>query len=150
MSSKLAEELPDKYAIVLVGVSDSIVRTLPKQIVSIPCTQSPKELAEIYSAADLFVNPTLEDNFPTVNLEALACGTPVITYQTGGSPESLTEDCGRVVPYNNYVALRNAILSLNDSKPSLMKACVERAQLYSREDAYVKYLLLYHNKLKEM
>lgn len=147
---KLAEELPDKYAIVLVGVSDSIVKTLPKQIVSIPCTQSPKELAEIYSAADLFVNPTLEDNFPTVNLEALACGTPVITYQTGGSPESLTEDCGRVVPYNNYVALRNAILSLNDSKPSLMKACVERAQLYSREDAYGKYLLLYHNKLKEI
>ena len=102
---RLAEDLPEEYAIVMVGVSAAVAKELPDRIISIACTQSQEELAEIYSAADLFVNPTLEENFPTVNLEALACGTPVITYQTGGSPESITEKCGRVVPYKNYEAL---------------------------------------------
>lgn len=142
---QLAEELPAEYAIVLVGVSDVIAKELPKRIISIACTQNQEELAEIYSAADLFVNPTLEDNFPTVNLEALACGTPVITYQTGGSPECLTEKCGKVVPYKNYEALRNTILEMKDAKEFMTQACSNRAQLYGRDDAYKKYYKLYTN-----
>lgn len=61
-------------------------------IIAIPRTSNTKELAEIYTAADFFVNPTYEDNYPTVNLEAIACGTKVITYNTGGSPETLRGD----------------------------------------------------------
>ena len=53
------------------------------------CVSYAKELAEIYTSADVFVNPTYEDNYPTVNLEARACGTKVITYNTGGCSETL-------------------------------------------------------------
>ena len=116
---KLADELPEEYAIVLVGVSEVVEKKLPERIISIACTQNQEELAEIYSAADLFVNPTLEDNFPTVNLEALACGTPVITYQTGGSPESITESTGKVVPYKDYKALKNAVIEMRKAKASI-------------------------------
>lgn len=140
---RLAQELPEEYAIVLVGVSPKIAETLPKRIVSIPCTQSQEELAQIYSAVDLFVNPTLEDNFPTVNLEALACGTPVVTYDTGGSPESLTEQCGKVVPYRDYPALKEAVCQMKNVKVAMAQACRERAQQFGREDAYKKYLDLY-------
>lgn len=140
---RLAEELPDEYSIVLVGVSESVAKTLPERIISIKCTQNQKELAEIYSAADLFVNPTLEDNFPTVNLEALACGTPVITYNTGGSPESLTEACGKVVPYGNYDALKSVIVEYRNAKAIKKEACIDRAQLYGVNEASRKYNNLY-------
>ena len=140
---QLAEDLPEEYAIVMVGVSAAVAKELPDRIISIACTQSQEELAQIYSAADLFVNPTLEENFPTVNLEALACGTPVITYQTGGSPESITEKCGRVVPYKNYEALKNTISEMKNAKPAMSNASVERAKLYERNDAYQKYVMLY-------
>lgn len=145
---RLTAELPEEYAIVLVGVSDAAAKELPGRIVCIACTQSQEELAEIYSAADLFVNPTLEDNFPTVNLEALACGTPVITYQTGGSPESLTDSCGKVVPYGDYEALKDVIFEMKEAKASMSRACMERAQLYGRDDAYSRYVALYDQVLR--
>ena len=90
---KLADLTDDNYAIVLVGVNEKQKNTLPGNIIGISGTDNTAELAEIYTAADVFVNFTYEDNYPTVNLEAQACGTPVITYKTGGSPES-TDPCG--------------------------------------------------------
>lgn len=140
---QLAGELPEEYAIVLVGVSETVAKDLPKRIIPIACTQSQEELAQIYSAADIFVNPTLEDNFPTVNLEALACGTPVVTYQTGGSPECLTDACGMVVPYGDYEALKQAIFRMKAAKASMSQACVARAQAYGMSDAFEKYIELY-------
>lgn len=89
---KLSDMLDDRYAIVLVGLSDKQMQELPKKIIGVKRTNGQKELAEIYTAADVFVNLTYEDTYPTVNLEARACGTPVITYKTGGSPESAGED----------------------------------------------------------
>lgn len=86
---KLAQMLDDKYVIVLVGLSEKQIKNLPKNIKGIQRTNSPQELAAIYTAADVFVNPTYEDNYPTVNLEAQACGTRVITYDTGGCKETL-------------------------------------------------------------
>jgi glycosyltransferase involved in cell wall biosynthesis len=84
----LAERLGAPYRVVLVGLKGKV----PPAVLAIPRTDSPRELAEIYTAADVFVNPTYEDNYPTVNLEAAACGTPVITYRTGGSVESVPQD----------------------------------------------------------
>lgn len=89
---KMSNLLSCKYVIVLVGVNKSQKKKLPNKILSIDKTDSAKELAEIYTAADIFVNPTYEDNFPTTNLEAQACGTAVITYRTGGSPESVPKN----------------------------------------------------------
>ena len=67
------------------------MKSLPAGVIGIGRTDSVEELAAYYAMADVFVNPTLEDNFPTTNLEALACGTPVVTFETGGSAESIDE-----------------------------------------------------------
>lgn len=85
---QLANMLDDGYVVVLVGLTDKQIKQLPKKILGIQRTNSAQELAAIYTAADVFVNPTYEDNYPTVNLEAQACGTPVITYDTGGCKET--------------------------------------------------------------
>ena len=93
---KLADLLPTEYQIVMVGVSKKQKDKLPQNILGIIRTDSPQELAQWYTTADVFVNPTYEDNFPTVNLEAQACGTPVVTYDSGGSPECVVNAGGRV------------------------------------------------------
>lgn len=85
---RLREKLDSRYAIVLVGVTEKQKSGLPAGILALPRTADAEELAGIYSAADVFVNPTHQDTYPTVNLEARACGTPVVTYDVGGSPES--------------------------------------------------------------
>ena len=82
----------DTYRIVLVGLNKKQIESINKtasNIVALPRTSSAQELAKIYSAADVFVNLTYEDTFPTVNMEAEACGTPVITYDTGGCAETI-------------------------------------------------------------
>ena len=94
---KLAGMLDDDYRIVLVGITAEQAKTLPENIIAISRTNNQKELAEIYTAADVFFNPTYEDNYPTVNLEAQACGTKVVTYDTGGCKETLDE-MGGVIP----------------------------------------------------
>lgn len=106
---KLAEMLDDRYAIVLVGLSEKQIKNLPKSIKGIQRTNSPQELAAIYTAADVFVNPTYEDNYPTVNLEAQACGTPVITYDTGGCRETIHTDSAKVVEAGNVEGLYKEI-----------------------------------------
>lgn len=85
----LSEMLREEWIVVLVGISKKQRENLPTTIVAIPKTNSAMELAQIYTAADVFLNPTYEDTYPTVNLEAEACGTRVITYRTGGAPETI-------------------------------------------------------------
>ena len=95
---RLAGELDsEKCAIVLVGLSEKQIRQLPEGAIGLARTDSPQELAGIYSTADVFFNPTVEDNFPTVNLEAEACGTSVVTYDTGGCAETVQRGDSRVV-----------------------------------------------------
>ena len=107
---KLSQLLSDDYKIVLVGLDDKQLKKIPENILGIKRTHGQKELAEIYTAAYVFVNTTYEDNYPTVNLEARACGTPIITYNTGGSPESAGEGAVVVEPGDVnaiLVAVRN-------------------------------------------
>lgn len=108
---ELAKELPNNFQIVLVGLSKKQVNQLPDNIIKIERTNSARELTEIYTTADVFVNPTLEDNFPTTNLEALACGTPLIVYNTGGCGE--LDDKKVVVTDKNYSELKEQILKHN-------------------------------------
>ena len=89
---RLSDMLPEQYKIVLVGVTREQGRQLPPGILALPRTNSPRELAEIYTAADVFVNPTYEDNYPTVNLEARACGTRIVCYDIGGCRETMGEE----------------------------------------------------------
>ena len=100
---KLAEELdPSSFAIVLVGLSPKQAKSISKEIICLERTESRKALAEIYTAADLFFNPTVEDNFPTVNLEAEACGTPVLTFDTGGCRETVKRPDSVVVKCEDW------------------------------------------------
>lgn len=114
---QLRKMLNEEYSIVLVGLTEKQIASLPKGIIGIPRTESAEELAGIYTTADIFVNPTKEEVLGMVNLEAIACGTPVITYNTGGSPECLVcggdETNGRVVEKGNIEALKTAILTLS-------------------------------------
>lgn len=106
---KLATMLDDQYAIVLVGLSEKQIKELSKNILGIRRTNSPQELAAIYTAADVFFNPTYEDNYPTVNLEAEACGTRVVTYDTGGCRETIHSPKSVVIPVGTYRKLQNLV-----------------------------------------
>ncbi len=101
---KLADMLDENQQLVMVGLNDAQLAALPAGIIGIKRTNSVEELAEIYTAADVFFNPTYEDNYPTTNLEAISCGTPVVTYRTGGSPESVSEGNGFVVEQGDLAA----------------------------------------------
>lgn len=134
---------PQKFQIVLVGTSEKIDEKLPKRILSIHRTNCQEELAEIYSAADLFVNPTREDNYPTVNLEAIACGTPVLTFRTGGSPESLTEETGCVVDCGDIDVMEQVILMIREHRPYSREQCLNSAQRFDKKRCFSDYLDLY-------
>lgn len=139
----LAEHLSDEYRIVLVGTDEKTERDLPRSILSIRKTHDMGELAQIYSAADVFVNPTREDNFPTTNLEALACGTPVITFNTGGSPECIDESCGSVVEKDDLEGLKREIERVCRDKPYTPEACRRRAENFEMKNSFTKYVELY-------
>ena len=128
---ELAKLIDDSYRIVLVGVNDKQLKMLPSNVIGIKRTNNVKELAEIYTAADVLFNPTYEDNYPTVNLEAQACGTPVITYPTGGSVES--------VPNENVVNSVNEFYELLRSSKELVIAKTS----FSKQEKYSDYVRLY-------
>lgn len=139
---ELANRLGKTFQVVMVGVTEEQKQSLPKNIVSILKTNSVEELAGIYSAADIFINPTLEDNFPTTNLESLACGTPVITFNTGGSIESIDEGCGIVVAKENLLELYNAIIKVKESNFTT-NSCLERAKLFDKNEKNNEYVFMY-------
>lgn len=98
----LARVLPENCVIVLVGVSEQQKKQLPSNCIGITRTSNQAELAEIYSAADCFFNPTYEDNYPTVNLEAAACGAFIISYDTGGCKETFDSNEGIIIPVGEW------------------------------------------------
>lgn len=106
---KLRARLDSQYVIFLVGLTQEQIENLPEGMLGIKKTNNQKELVEIYSAADVFVNPTYQDNYPTVNLEAQACGTPVVTYATGGAPETITLKKSKVVRCGDLESIVNYI-----------------------------------------
>ncbi|MBR3653934.1 MAG: glycosyltransferase [Elusimicrobia bacterium] len=140
---ELAKRLPDDYRIVLVGTNDNVDKQLPANIISIHRTQNQKELAEIYTAADVLANPTREENYPTVNMESLACGTPVVTFRTGGSPEILDETCGSVVDYDDVEMMYSEIRRVCEKKIYPTTACLNRAISFDMNDKFKEYLDVY-------
>ena len=144
---KLATELPDNYQIVMVGTNDDVDKQLPDNIISIHKTYNQEELIKIYSAADAFVNPSTDDNFPTVNMEAIACGLPVITYNTGGCAEIIDETCGIEVESGNYEKMKESILELGKTKYFTKDNCIKRSKLYNMTDKYREYIELYNELL---
>jgi len=140
---ELSKRLSREYQIVLVGTDDTIDKQLPEHIITIHRTRSQVELAEIYTAADLFVNPTREDNYPTVNMESLACGTPVLTFNTGGCSEILDETCGSVVECDDIDGMIREIIRICNEKPFSIDACLKRSKRFDMNDRFSEYLHLY-------
>lgn len=165
---KLADMLDDSFEICLVGVNEKQRKMFQKKyegkIIPVMHTDSVDELAALYNRADVFVNPTLEDNFPTTNIEALACGTPVVTFRTGGSPE-IIEDCNRrekhevenqtdssnsdmvglIVDKGNIDELYKAIISILSSDCEILSShCIECAKKYNRNMRFEQYMELYY------
>ncbi len=142
---KLVKRLKFDEILVLVGVSENQIKKLPHNIIGIAKTNNTSELAEIYSMADVFVNPTLEEVLGLVNLEALSCGTPVVTFNSGGSPECLDETCGLVVERGDLPALESAIATIKkNGKSSYSVACRRRVEyLFNKDARCAEYLDLY-------
>ena len=147
---KLHSHLTDEYKIVLIGLTDEQINKMPKEIVGISRTNNALELAKWYSLADAFVNLTYEDTYPTTNLEAISCGTPVVTYRTGGSPESVTPETGRVVEQGDIEGIAKAIEELcAEDRAEMRRRCRDYAvKNFNKEDNYTAYLKLYENILK--
>lgn len=145
---KLREILSNEYEIILVGLTQKQVNALPKGIIGITRTTNVEELVRLYANANVFVNPTYSDNFPTTNLEALACGTPVITYKTGGSPEALDEKTGIIIEQGDIEGLANAIMQMKEN-PLFSEDCRKRVEVcFDKDKCYEKYICLYMELLK--
>lgn len=140
---KLSKDLPDCYRIVLVGVNKQLIKKMPKSIICIERTSNQEELAEIYTSADILINPTREENYPTIHLESLACGTPVISFDTGGCKEMLDESCGATVPTDDYDLLKSMMINACENHMYSQEKCLEKAKQFDENVTFNKYLDLY-------
>lgn len=147
---QMADLLHPDEMLVLVGVRPEQQKRLKKNMLGIPRTENIHQLAELYAAADAFINPTWQDNYPTVNLEAIACGTPVVTYRTGGSIEAITDQTGFIVPQGNVKEMLEAARLISQrGKAYYQQPCRTYAlENFRKEDRYQDYLDLY-DKLTE-
>ena len=146
---KLREILPSEYEITMVGLKKEQLKDLPNGIRGITRTDNVQQLIELYNDSDVLINPTYADTFPTVNLESLACGTPVITYNTGGSPEAVSQQTGVVVEQGDINGLANSIVQMRDN-PLSSENCRARAiDFFDKEKCFNRYVLLYESLCSE-
>lgn len=146
---ELGRRLGPDYQIIMLGMNAFQISCLPRNIIGVPRTNDSRELAEFYSFADVFINPTYEDTFSTTNLEAMACGTPVISYETGGSTESVLPETGMIVQKGDIQGLINAIETFRSvGKSFYSPKCYNHARLhYNKNDRYSEYIRLYYRIL---
>jgi len=149
---KLATLLPkEEFAIIVIGKvldGSGSVSGDGCQMVFVDRTQNAKELAALYSAALVYINPTYQDNYPTTNLETMACGAPVITYYTGGSPEAVTSDTGWVIGQGEVGRMSEIIRKLGQNEKSAIltqrASCRKRAEMeFDKDKCFEKYTSLY-------
>ncbi len=145
----LSSITPD-MKIVIFGCNKDQQKQLPESVIGIGYITDRDEMAKLYSMSDVFVNITLEDSLPTVNIEAQACGTPVITYKSGGSPETISERTGIVVPKGDKEGLLKAILKIKDRGKAIYEQnCIDHVEKnFVVEDRYKEYVDLY-KKIEE-
>lgn len=147
---ELSKRLEADYKIILLGLNERQIQELPDSIIGIKRTENVSQLAELYSLADVFVNPTYVDNFPTTNIEALACGTPVVTYRTGGSPEAIDEKTGVVVNQGEMNLLLPAVEYVAKNKSAYTNSCRDRAlRCFNKQDRFEDYVNLFNSLIKK-
>jgi putative colanic acid biosynthesis glycosyltransferase len=146
---RLGEVISKREIIVLVGLKRSVIKRLPQNIIGLEKTDSRQQLGALYGAAGVYVNPTWEDTFPTTNLEALACGTPVVTYKTGGSVEAISNETGCIVDQGDIAGLHRAIEMIESTgKDRFSIACRERAvKFFNKDERFAEYVDLYEDMM---
>lgn len=142
---RMTSLLNDNERIVLIGLDEKQIAALPANIIGIRRTENVGQLADFYSMADVFANPTYVDNFPTTNIEALACGTPVVTYNTGGSPEAIDSATGRVTDKSDFNGMLDMCRGLwNGNAEETSALCRHRAvNLFDSRDRFKEYVDLF-------
>ncbi len=146
---RLAEELPSNYHVVLVGNTERFNDRIPNNIIKIPTVHERKKMAELYTAADVLANPTREEVFGLVNVESLACGTPVVVFNTGGCPEIIDDSCGRVVECDDFVKFKNEIIDVCQNKPFDPEKCRNRAMMFESSKTYKQYVNCYEEIMND-
>lgn len=143
-------KLPSNYQIVLVGGIDEEKRKAlsKKNIICTGCTSTFDEMVALYQSAAVFCNPTLADNFPTTNIEALAAGTPVVTFKTGGSPEAIDSNTGIVVEQGDINGLCKAVVYVAEHRDLFTTEKCKQRSLFFSNDQYNEYVKLYHSMVK--
>lgn len=143
---ELRKLLPKPDVIVLIGLTKKQIKNLPSGIIGIERTEDVAHLVRYYSEADVFINPTYQDTLPTVNIEALACGTPVVTYDTGGSADIVNSDTGFVIERGDVYSFLEAINTVKKRGKSVyINQCRDRAvKHFDQSDRYKDYLELYN------
>ena len=142
---KMSEDLSDSWKVVVIGLSNEQINNIPSNMLGLKRTANVRELASWYTVADVFVNPTLEDTYPTTNLEAQACGTPVVTYDSDGASETILPNKGIVVEKMNYEKLLMATV-----EAAKMKQGFGVAQIKDKIELGKEYENLYQDLLKIM
>lgn len=145
---ELAKKLGADYQLVVIGLTEAQITELPKGMLGLARTASTRELAQWYSTADCLVNPTMEDNMPLVNLEALACGTPVAVFRTGGCPECVNDACGAVVEKGDVAALAEAARQLCATKGVMQTECAAQAEHFDSQLCAKAYWDLYQEVIQ--
>jgi glycosyltransferase involved in cell wall biosynthesis len=146
---ELSQQINPCDKIILLGLTAEQQKGLPQNIIALQRTESLDEMVQLYNLATVFVNPTWVDNFPTTNIEALACGTPVITYNTGGSIEAVDEQTGLVVEKGDIQNLALAIETIKQNgKKFYTSSCRQRAEhFFNNKERTGDYISLYQSVL---
>lgn len=146
--NKLADTLPDEYQIVLIG-DYSKVKNPNKKIKFVGTINKSSELAQFYSEAYVFVNPSIQETFGKTTAESMACGTPVIAYNGTAMPELIGKDgkCGALVNSLNALDYKHEIENMSLCDMSIIQQnCRNRAtDLFDKDTNIRKYLELFDN-----
>lgn len=140
----LADRLGSTYQVVLIGLTERQLPDIPSNVLGLLHTANQTELAQWYTAADVFVNPTYEETFGLTTVEAQACGTPVIVYETDGCPETIASGNGLLVTQGDMQALENAVRDVADGR---WYANPQKIAQFDKNSVYQKYIKLYNNIL---
>ncbi len=148
----IMSNLQSYMKLIIFGCSKDQLDKLPDSVIGLGYIEGREELAKLYSTADVFVNLTWEDSLPTVNIESLACGTPVITYESGGSPEIVNKETGLVVPQGDKFKLMESILKVKKmGKDYYQDKCINRVyENFDKNSRYEEYIELYKDIIKSL
>jgi putative colanic acid biosynthesis glycosyltransferase len=147
----LSKLLGEDEIIILIGLSQKQINDLPENIIGLSRTENKQELVDLYNISDVYINLSVEETFGLTTAEALACGTPVIVYNSTACPELVDTNTGMVIAKNDIYSVYNAVSKiLENGKSSYSDKCRQRViDNFDEKKKYTKYLETYESLIKE-